>query len=957
MANAAMGAALRHLQTIYDGGTTVGLTDAELLQRFVDRGDEPAFATLVARHGPMVLAVARGVLRDAHDAEDAFQATFLILARKARGIRRREVLAGWLHRVAHRVAVEAATRAGRRQQGERQAAATAATMHLGPPSDAPGPILHEELTRLPERFRLPLVLCHLEGLTHAQAAARLRLGEATVRRRLAGAKDLLRSRLTRRGVVPATGLAVLEAVRPASAAVPEALARAAIRAATTSGVVPATVAILATGITRGMLMTRLATLGAATMTLTTLVGLTAFAIGDITDREPPTDPPPPPAVAPRPQPVAEPPEPVEDGEQIVVRGRVVDPEGRPVAGAEVYLGGIPRPESLTAPFPPGRANSDAEGRFRVETSRHTAAVEAGSWFGMPLSALAEGFGPAWVRFDPEANGADTEWVLTLATDDVPITGRLLDLEGRPVPGATVRVHNLMRPAPDDLDALLDDLRENAGRMNPDLWGRLRDRLAIGDGGVLPETATDAEGRFRLDGIGRGRIAVLWLEADSIETAHALALTTDDPDFEPIPMPEGGSGNLQGARVEITAPPGRVVEGVIRDRDTGAPLEGISVVGHFTAQSTTDADGRYRLGGLPAAMPVQVRVAAGDQPYLAVEAMAPSPAGLAPANLDFALKRCVWVDGRVVNAATGDPVVGALVGYFPMRDNPHLDDVPGSVLMNNAIGDEPEVRTDADGRFRVAALPGGGLIAVQSADRAFLTAEPLDPQVATNVLRALNVPFSPEGYEGLALVNPPTDVESIACEVALRPGRALRGVVVGPDGEPMADGREIRLETHIGTERLPDGLYSIIHPHPGQAETIVYHHPDRDLGGFLDVTGEEEEILRLELEPTGTVAGRLVDEDGRPQPDVELQVLCHTSGSASSRPHMVPNTTTDSDGRFRIGKLIPGLKYQILALKPRRLRQNNYDADGYIAHDQAWWSVEPGEVQAWGDVTTTRIGGD
>ena len=171
----------------------VGAPDTQLLGRFATYRDEGAFTALMARHGPMVMTVCRGVLRDSLDAEDAFQATFLVLARKAGSAWAEGQLGGWLHRVAYRIAVRASIDATRRRMHERRAAEVAAMgISQVNSDDELQPALHEELARLPAKLRVPVVLCYLEGLTHAQAALQLRCGEATVRRRLAGARDRLR---------------------------------------------------------------------------------------------------------------------------------------------------------------------------------------------------------------------------------------------------------------------------------------------------------------------------------------------------------------------------------------------------------------------------------------------------------------------------------------------------------------------------------------------------------------------------------------------------------------------------------------------------------------------------------------------------------------------------------------------------------------------------------------------
>jgi RNA polymerase sigma factor (sigma-70 family) len=161
---------------------------------------------LVERHGPMVLGICRHVLNQHQDAEDAFQATFLVLAQKAASIRNRRVLAGWLHEVAHRIAVKARTSVVRRRTLERQGVA------MSPPAIEPNnqdqtaawnelrPVLHAEVERLPERYRIPVILSYLEGKTNEEVAALLRWPVGTVKGRLSRARDLLRSRLMRRGL-------------------------------------------------------------------------------------------------------------------------------------------------------------------------------------------------------------------------------------------------------------------------------------------------------------------------------------------------------------------------------------------------------------------------------------------------------------------------------------------------------------------------------------------------------------------------------------------------------------------------------------------------------------------------------------------------------------------------------------------------------------------------------------
>lgn len=201
-----------HMQALFGVGTCVGLTDGQLLERFMAGGDESgnlAFETLVTRHGPMVMRVCRNVLDDPHDVHDAFQAVFLVLARRANAIRTRNSVGIWLYGVAVRVSARARVTAIRRQIRERRtlrAAETIATVDTNQNDPSPieqsehAEVVHQELSRLPEKYRAPVVLCYLEGLTHDEAAARLSWPVGTVRSRLARARDRLRTRLARRGV-------------------------------------------------------------------------------------------------------------------------------------------------------------------------------------------------------------------------------------------------------------------------------------------------------------------------------------------------------------------------------------------------------------------------------------------------------------------------------------------------------------------------------------------------------------------------------------------------------------------------------------------------------------------------------------------------------------------------------------------------------------------------------------
>jgi RNA polymerase sigma factor (sigma-70 family) len=269
---------LRRAVVLRDGD---GPSDGQLLEDFLSRRDEAALAALVRRHGPMVWGTCRRVLRNHHDAEDAFQAAFLVLVRRAASIRPGERVGNWLHGVALRTALKARATAARRRERERQVS------QLPEPAVACQDdrhdlrhLLDEELSRLPEKYRVLLVLCDLEGKTRKEVARQLGCPEGTVGGRLARARQLLAKRLTRRGLaVTGPVLATVLAHDSASAGVPASVASATVRSAVlvaagqaATGLVSAQVVALTDGVLQAMLLRKLKVIAAVLLATTFAVG-------------------------------------------------------------------------------------------------------------------------------------------------------------------------------------------------------------------------------------------------------------------------------------------------------------------------------------------------------------------------------------------------------------------------------------------------------------------------------------------------------------------------------------------------------------------------------------------------------------------------------------------------------------------------------------------------------------
>jgi len=313
MSNRQSEAVSRRDSGLLRASTVAGVSDGQLLGRFAAHRDElaeVAFTAVVRRHGPMVLRVCEQILGDRHAAEDAFQVTFLVLARRAGSIRQPELLGNWLHGVALRTAREVNMQHLRRKQREAARAEEIANEPISA-TDCPElqlvcreeiQALHDEVARLPERYRAAVVLCELEGLSYQEAALRLRCPVGTIGVRLKRARQRLRERLIRRGVAPTAGLlGVLVAAEDASACVPSFLLESTVQAAMGFAVSNAAAAGLVSGavvaVSEAVLWTMALARLKVAMSLVTTLGIGVAAIWVAVNHKPAAPAPPLPRIA------------------------------------------------------------------------------------------------------------------------------------------------------------------------------------------------------------------------------------------------------------------------------------------------------------------------------------------------------------------------------------------------------------------------------------------------------------------------------------------------------------------------------------------------------------------------------------------------------------------------------------------------------------------------------------
>jgi RNA polymerase sigma factor (sigma-70 family) len=270
---------IQHLRAALKRQDTEGMLDAKLLKRYVQQRDEAAFEALVRRHGPMVLGVCRRILQNLDDAEDAFQATFLVLVRKAASLRSPGMIGNWLFGVAHRTALHARDAATKRRTKEAEMAPLTPAAE-----DAWADLrfaLDQELERLPEKYRAVIVLCDLEGKTRTQAARQLGWAEGTVASRVVRGRGLLAKRLTRHGLAfSGGGLATALSQNAASACIPASLVVSTVKAAhlfaagqrAAAGLIPAKVAALTEGVLRAMLLSKLKLVTVVLLVIFSVIG-------------------------------------------------------------------------------------------------------------------------------------------------------------------------------------------------------------------------------------------------------------------------------------------------------------------------------------------------------------------------------------------------------------------------------------------------------------------------------------------------------------------------------------------------------------------------------------------------------------------------------------------------------------------------------------------------------------
>ncbi len=968
MAHAASPSVVWQLGALYTGGTAAGFSDRQLLERFSARRDavgEAAFAALVARHGPMVLGVCRQLLGDRHHAEDAFQAVFLVLARKARSVREPELLGNWLYGVALRTARKARGRLARRRETEEEAS------NGGPATDVAAiaeqalvereraEALHREIDRLPGAFRAAVVLCYFEGLSPDEAAQRLRWPAGTLRSRLVRAREKLRRGLTLRGVaLPAAALAAALAPRSVAASVSARLCDTNARAATAfaarnaaSGMLSASAAATAREVLHAMLFQKLKLAGLSLLHLAAVATGVAFltrlpAIGDERMKTPlvpaasaaPRD-------ADRPQPAGKAEE--SDPGRMTVTGRVLDPEGRPAAGVPVDIIAASRAPEAGIDVERGvyvllgQGSADGDGRFRIEAARAGSAqfhdvcvVAAGAGRG-------SGFGSVKLAQDAEQPAAE----IHLQPEQV-IRGRLVDLSGQPAAGIEVRLSGVYRASPVAGGGIFDSL--GFGRSY--VWSGSPEGLRAWP----KDVRTDAQGRFVLAGIGRDLSVSLSFRGERFaQQKYDVAAGDRDATKE----------------VSLALHPARIIEGRVLAAETGQPVSGavISVRasfgawgGMFTTKFRADERGHFKINPYAGDYFRMRAFPPEGQPYLARESEFEWTKGAVSKTIDLTLPRGVLIRGKVAEEGTRRPVAGASVQFFPRNRSGDF-----------VHGFEAIVASKDDGWFAVAVPPGKGYLMVLGPSLNYIPSAIGGGELYGSGQRGGGRFYAHDAiaYE----VKAGDGVREITA--TLRPGRTIRGGVLGPEGQVVDDAValtrqqidpiNLTLQSH-GFVHAREGRFELHGFDPEKAVPVYFLDALHAWGAVVELSGKQAgEEMTVRLQPCGQARARFVGPDGKPlanlvlwpylellmTPGATAGITVDTGENLQADGVFLPNVdprhygrdlVTDADGRATVPALIPGAPYRIIDWSTR-----NVEGKGVQLRKD--FRVKPGETLDLGDI--------
>ncbi len=598
-----------------------------------------------------------------------------------------------------------------------------------------------------------------------------------------------------------------------------------------------------------------------------------------------------------------------------IDGQVVSPDGKPIAGATVILS---RWQWISNGIGDGWASTR-----KSETLRKTTTADGRFAFGpQPFGeviAIAPGFGLGHFSEDHK---------IRLTAGDLPINGRLVDLEGRPMAGVKVTLEQVWLPAAD-------------AHVSPDAPFSMDGRLGMEGVGLLPEGfVTGPDGRFRIEGLGRDVAANIKLTGPTIAHKRVRIVTRSMGRIlaESTDLLGGGLADpgTYGATCTIAVETSRPIEGFVRDAQTNQPIAGATVTAAILSgtelvidgliSTETDAQGHYRLTGLPKEGATGHKLAVYppvDRPYFITSQIEAPPApGYEPSKLDVKLKSGIWITGQVTESVTGKPVATAAVDYFPLRTNSRAESYPNfNAVITQSIGIKTRYKTDADGQFRIVGLPGEGLVTVHTEDKSYLVgvgADSIKGRTERGELLTYDR-IEPKRYQSLKQISVPEGVSSYVCDLGVDPGGSVRLRLIDESGAPVTDTvvyGQYPAENDDGDHSVYGGnVARIVGLEPGKARMVLLEQQDRKIGAVLTIPPDgprNDTEITVTLRGCASLAGRVVGGDGKPaHGDVNIELTSAEPAIFGSL--HVATVALDSAGRFRYGALPAGGPYHVSAV--------------------------------------------
>jgi hypothetical protein len=633
---------------------------------------------------------------------------------------------------------------------------------------------------------------------------------------------------------------------------------------------------------------------------------------------------------------------------VAVRGRVLDPDGKPIKEARLYWPRLPKTEPRSEDDSEKieialRAKTDADGRFRFELPRSDIHPE---WPNASLLAVADGYGVDGVELSKDDPSPDVTLHLV---KDQPIEGRIISTEGKPLAGVGVRIIFVSKTRQERLDDFLTTWKAKNLHGIDQAFRQMSASMVMSRHEKSSQTVTDKDGRFRLQGAGVERLVMVQLRGPGFPPA--LLWVINRPRFDPASWNKAARDNtppgerrpdhpplLYGPKIEYVAPAGRRIEGTVREAGSGKPVPGYRVFTRvpngFDITTVTDNEGKYKLLGVPKLKEYLVfALPPANSAWLPAAAHGNDAEGLRTMQVDFTVACGVVVSGRILDRATGKGVRAA-VRFAPLPGNKYFGK-PGYDYYESFRNDRTLTERLEAGRYQLAVMPGPGVLMVQARTTQKANGgQEVNPykQAEFDAKDREHVKIAEsdddDGHFRTALANHSEylniqnavkyldlapDAGPVTCDLFLERGATRTIRIEDADGKPLK-GATVAGVTALWPETLTiqDATCTIFALDPKKPRRLFFLQAERKLTGTRMLRGDEKEPVVVRLRRTSAVTGRLVDRKGQPLAGADIYLNWHDSagGSLYSGAQRRPRVRTNKDGRFRFEGIVPELKFTL-----------------------------------------------